>query len=104
MLVDHVETQVLQNARKLAIPTNYWYMYDVRMYSEVFLPLFIARQRYNQDLIINLTHERNELIEDLQEQGRLVDKLSEIVQVVEMCARCNLLHFQCVILCVFFKV
>ena len=46
--------------------------------------LLLCRLRYNQDLVVNLTHERNELVEDIRRNDKQVDKLSEIVGVVEM--------------------
>ena len=58
------------------------------------------RLHYNQDLVVNLTHERNSLQEVLQEQHRQVEKLSEIVCVVEKFAihliiLCLMYHFVC---------
>lgn len=40
--------------------------------------------QYNQDMVINLTHERNRLEEVIEEETDQVNKLSEIIGVVSM--------------------
>lgn len=39
--------------------------------------------RYNQDLVVNLTHERARLKEELIEEGEQIEKLSGILTVVD---------------------
>lgn len=40
--------------------------------------------QYNQDMVINLTHERNRLEEVIEEETDQVNKLSEITGVISM--------------------
>ena len=56
LLVDHTEQDILQSNRKL---------------------------HYNQDLLVNLRHERGGLTEEVEEERAQMDKLSNILAVIE---------------------
>ena len=56
LLVDHTEQDILQSNRKL---------------------------HYNQDLLVNLRHEREGLVKEVEEERAQMDKLSNILGVIE---------------------
>ena len=56
LLVDHTEQDILQSNRKL---------------------------HYNQDLLVNLKHEREGLLKEVEEERAQMDKLSNILGVIE---------------------
>ena len=56
LLVDHTEQDILQSNRKL---------------------------HYNQDLVVNLRHEREGLEKEVEEEQMQIEKLSSIFEVVE---------------------
>ena len=57
LLVDHTEQDILQSNRKL---------------------------QYNQDLLVNLAHEKKNLTKQVEEEEVQTKKLSEIFGVIEM--------------------
>ena len=57
LLVDHTEQDILQSNRKL---------------------------HYNQDLLVNLRHEREGLLTEVEEERKQIEKLSDIFGVIEM--------------------
>ena len=56
LLVDHTEQDILQSNRKL---------------------------HYNQDLLVNLAHEREGLLKEVEEEKLQTEKLSDIFSVIE---------------------
>ena len=57
LLVDHTEQDILQSNRKL---------------------------QHNQDLLVNLAHEREGLVKQIEEEERQTKKLSDISDVIKM--------------------